>query len=134
MKCTQYGSYSQAAFKNARAMVFISNKLGGTGSSFQLSSNIFREGCPCPDLTHRKLARGCLMSAIEGERRRIVRRTRLDAGAERPAFPALPVAALIRLFLSAARPESSATIYPSPCFRLVASSGMLEFLLVTSPM
>ena len=56
VKCTQYGICSQAAFKNARAMLFL--KLGGTDSTFRSGSKksragakISREGCPRPDLT-----------------------------------------------------------------------------------
>jgi hypothetical protein len=67
VKCTQYGIYSQAAFKNARAMFF--SKLGEAGSNFQSGSKksragakILREGCPRPDLTPPIVRRGDLMS------------------------------------------------------------------------
>ena len=57
VKCTQYGIWSQAAFKNARAM-FLS-KLGGAGSNFWADSkkksrrgqNVCGRAAPRPDLT-----------------------------------------------------------------------------------
>jgi hypothetical protein len=42
VKCTQYRICSQAAFKNARAMIF--SKLGRTGSNFRAGLKISRAG------------------------------------------------------------------------------------------
>ena len=56
VKCTQYGICSQAAFNNARAMIF--SKFGGADSCFQSGSKksqagakTSQEGCPRPCLT-----------------------------------------------------------------------------------
>ena len=52
----QYGIRSQAAFKNARVVVFL--KLGGADSSFRAGAKISREGWPRPDLTPPIVRRG----------------------------------------------------------------------------
>jgi hypothetical protein len=56
VECAQYGICSQAAFKNAKGILF--SKLGGAGNYFQSGSKkshaaakISREGCPRLDLT-----------------------------------------------------------------------------------
>ena len=65
VKCTHYGNYSQMAFKNARAMLFL--KLGGAGNNFQSGSKISWEGCPRPNMTPPIVRKGDFMSDLNNQ-------------------------------------------------------------------